>query len=221
MTCTAPTKTTEGGEHITRADTRTATAHPAGAGAGGKGATRRVGDRKLNAVRDKRIIDAAYKWVQWWDAVGNRRKREEHLANVRSLLDDAALDSDPDTRITARACRERVDQYLAGGPEAGDFDQVFEGPLAEARAVVAARYDAERTAGRFDGTQPQEELTQLAQPDDSDDTRFRSNTATNTQRALERDGSPEAGAGADPTGAAVEAAGEGITPLREDEAARC
>ena len=129
-----------------------------------------------------------------------------------SLLDDAALDPVPDVRNTARACRERAAQYLAGGPEAGDFDQVVEGPLAEARAAVAARYDAERTAGRFDGTQPQEELTQLAQPDDPDDFRFRSNTATNTQPALEPDGSPEA---------ASEAAGEGITPWREDEAARC
>ena len=64
------------------------------------------------------------------------------LATALSLLDDAALDSDPDVRNTARACRERAAQYLAGGPEAGDFDQVFEGPLAEARAAVAARYDA-------------------------------------------------------------------------------
>ena len=81
-------------------------------------------------------------------------------------------------------------------------------------------FDLEIHLKGTDSTQPQEELTQFAQPDDSDDTRFRDNTATNTQPALEPDGSPEAGAGADPTGAAPEAAGEGTTPWREDEAAR-
>ena len=46
---------------------------------------------------------------------------------------------------------------------------------------------------------------------DSDDTRFRGNTATNTQPAREPDGNPELGAGADLIGAAGEAAGEGTT----------
>ena len=88
-------------------------------------------------------------------------------------------------------------------------------------ASAAARRLGAKASGRGANAQPQEELTQLAQLDDSDDTRFRDNTATNTQPALALDGSPEVGARADPTGVATEAAGEGTTPWREDKAARC